>query len=153
MMAGDLLFPIGGIRLSTLACAAAFLVLAVIRRDQRALLAGWAWLSGFEAAFQSLSLILGPLPFGIDGPIFYVVLGLATVPWITVHGVKPSLRLMVVTAAIFAVWVATGFHVNDHGMTGFDPLAEGLNEAAKTAWAIAYLWPLLTRRHAQEVAP
>lgn len=137
-----LLFPLG-VRLSTWLTGLAFVSFAAVYRDKRVVLAGWAWLTGFEAAFQTTALILGhPLPKGIDGPIFYVVLGLITVPFSLRFWTRPSRRLMLGVAVIWVVWLATGFHVNEHSMAGFNPLAEALNEGAKTLWAAAYLWPL-----------
>jgi hypothetical protein len=143
-----LLFPFG-VRLSTLLTGFAFVSFGAVYRDRRFILAGWAWLTGFEAAFQSTALVLGhPLPKGIDGPIFYVVLGLITVPFALRFWGRPSARLMACVAAIWVIWVATGFHVNEHDMARLNPFAEALNEGAKTLWAVAYLWPLwqLARR-------
>ena len=137
-----LLFPLG-VRLSTWLTGLAFVSFAAVYRDKRVVLAGWAWLTGFEAAFQTTALILGhPLPFGVDGPIFYVVLGVITVPFSLRFWTRPSARLMLGVAVIWVIWVSTGFHVNEHHMAGFNPFAEALNEAAKTLWAAAYLWPL-----------
>ena len=145
-MTGALLFPFG-VRLSTLLTGLAFVSFAAVYRDKRVVLAGWAWLTGFEAAFQATALIIGhPLPFGIDGPIFYVVLGAITVPFSLRFWTRPSLRLMLGVAAIWVIWLATGFHVNLHHMHGFSPFAEALNESAKTLWAVAYLWPLWQQR-------
>ena len=145
---GVLLFPLG-VRLSTWLTAFAFVSFAAYYRDRRFLLAGWAWLTGFEAAFQATALTLGhPLPFGVDGPIFYVVLGVITVSFSLRFWNRPSWRLMVVVAIIWAAWVATGFHVNQHHTAGLNPLAEVFNESTKTLWAVAYLWPLwLLSRH------
>jgi len=140
-----ILFPFG-IRLSTLLAVAAFLALAALRRDRAPLLAGWVWICGFEAVFQATSLTLGhPLPTGRAGPVFFVILGAITVPWFTRHGARPSLPLVALFAVIWTVWVVIGFPVNQHTMTGFDPLAEALNEAAKTTLGLAYLLPLRAR--------
>ena len=153
-----LLFPFG-VRLSTLLTGLVFVSFAAAYRDKRFALAGWAWLTGFEAAFQATALALGhPLPKGIDGPIFYVVLGVITVPFALRFWSRPSVRLMAGVAAIWVVWLATGFHVNEHEMAGFRPSAEVLNEAAKTLWAVAYLWPLWQqsrrrRPHTRAVVP
>lgn len=142
------MFPLG-VRLSTWLAATAFLALAGWRRDRAPLLAGWAWLTGFEAIFQATALTLGhPLPVGRDGPIFYVTLGLITVPWLAWHGVLPSPRLMAAVAILWAVWVAAGFPVNPHQAAAVDPAAEILNEVTKTLWAAAYLWPLRSLRGA-----
>jgi hypothetical protein len=143
-----LLFPLG-VRLSTWLAGLAFVSFAAFYRDRRFLFAGWAWLTGFEAVFQATALTLGhPLPFGIDGPIFYVLLGVITVAFSLRFWSRPSWRLMAVVAAIWVVWVATGFHVNEHHTAGLNPLAEVFNESMKTLWAVAYLLPLwlLARR-------
>ena len=148
MTVATILFPFGA-RLSTWVAGGAFVVLAAKRRDGRVLFAGWAWLTGFEAAFQMTSLLLGhPLPFGRADAFMYVIPGLVTVPWAYRQGIRPSVGLMAVVAAIWTVWIATGFHVNSHTGAGFDPGGEALNEAAKTVWALAYLVPFLVSRNA-----
>lgn len=53
------------------------------------------------------------------------------------------------SSLVWAVWIATGFHVNGHTMTGLDPSAEALNEGAKTLWALAYLVPLMRSSRAE----
>ena len=60
-------------------------------------------------------------------------------------GVRPWWPLVGLTAALWAIWMATGFHFNGHGMTGFSISAELFNETAKTLWALAYLVPLLVQ--------
>jgi hypothetical protein len=148
-----ILFPLG-VRLSTLIAAGAFVTVAAVRRDRLPLLAGFAWLAGFEAAFQVVSLALNRLPLGLASPIFFITLGAATLLLAQRKRVQVQYRLLAVGVLLMAVWVATGFHLNghQHGMfslhtriAGFDPTAEFLNEASKTAWALAYLWPLLRR--------
>jgi len=136
------LFPLG-VRLSTWLVATAFIGLAVWRRDWRPILAAWAWMTSWEAVFQTASIGFDRLPVGIDGPIFYIVLAVATVPVLVRYNIRPDWRVMGLAVAVFVVWVATGFHVNGHTMAGFDPAAEVLNEAAKTLWAVAFLLPLL----------
>ena len=134
-----------GVRVSTWAAAAAFLLLA--RRDRRFLAAGAAWLTGFETAFQVTSLSMGhPLPAWRWGPLFLIGLGLLVVPVVTRRGVRPAAWPMCLVGVFWLVWVATGFHVNGHMMHGLNPLSEALNETTKTLWAVAYLWPLLTDR-------
>lgn len=58
-------------------------------------------------------------------------------------GLVPDDRWLLVTALLWAVWIAIGLPVNQHTMAGFNPAAEALNEGTKTAWGLAYLWPLL----------
>jgi hypothetical protein len=57
-------------------------------------------------------------------------------------GIRPSWSIMALSGACWAVWLGTGFHINGYQMIAFDPLAEAMNETAKTLWAAAYLWPL-----------
>jgi hypothetical protein len=146
-----ILFPLG-VRLSTLIAAGAFVSVAAVRRERLALLAGFAWLAGFEAAFQIASLALNRLPLGLPSPIFFITLGSATLLLAHRKGVRVHPGFLAVGVLLMVVWVATGFHLNghQHGMfslhtriVGFDPTAEFLNEASKTAWALAYLWPFL----------
>jgi hypothetical protein len=149
-----ILFPLG-VRLSTLIAAGGFVAVAAVRRERLSLLAGFAWLAGFEAAFQVASLALNRLPLGLPSPIFFITLGSATLLLTHRKGVRVHFGFLVVGVLFMVVWVATGFHLNghQHGMfslhtriAGFDPAGEFLNEASKTAWALAYLWPLLRSR-------
>lgn len=149
MTAAAVLFPLG-VRLSTWVVLAVFVAVAVRRDEWPPVLAAAAWLTGWEATFQVASFASGNLPVGPVGPTFLVVVGAVTVPIVTRAGVHPDLRLLGVAFLVFAVWVATGFHVNGHSMVGFDPAAEALNEAAKTLWAVAYLVPFW-RRHVSSV--
>lgn len=153
MSAVAILFPLG-VRLSTLLTAAAFVAVAAVRRDRLPLLAGFAWLAGFEAAFQVASLLVDRLPLGLPSPIFFITLGAATLVLAHRRRVRVQYGFLAAGLLLMVVWVATGFHLNghQHGMfslhtriAGFDPTAEFLNEASKTAWALAYLWPLLRR--------
>lgn len=137
-----ILFPFGA-RLTTWLAAGFFLGLAVKQRRWAPILAGVAWMWSFEIVFQAVSLAEDKLPLGPDGPIFYIVVGIPLVAWITYQGIRPDPVAAVVALIVFVVWVALGFHVNRHTMTGFSPGAEALNEAAKTLWAVAYLVPLL----------
>lgn len=138
-----MLFPLN-VRLSTWVALAVFLLLGR-RRGRTPLLAGAAWLTGFEATFQVASLVARhPLPAWRWGPFFLIALGLVVVPLTARRGIRPNLGLMVLAVACWLAWIATGFHVNLHSGATFSPLAEALNEAAKIAWAAAYLWPLLS---------
>jgi hypothetical protein len=140
---------IGEIRTSTLAVMAVFVVLGAVR-DRRFWLAAAIWLGGFEAAFQftvEMRILAhsGFRPAAWWAPIVMfgtIALGVICVLAATRVGVRPSLPLLGLTGLIWAIWLLTGFHVNEHNMVGFDPVAEGLNETAKTLWAVAYLLPL-----------
>jgi hypothetical protein len=137
------LFP-AGVRLSTWIALACFAALAVSRRDARSLAAGAAWFFGFEGAYQAFALATGHgLPAsGLAAPAL-VGLGAVVVMVATLRGVRPSPRLMVAVALIWTVWVAVGFPANGPTLVALNPLAEALNEAAKSLWALAYLAPLL----------
>lgn len=136
-------FPLG-IRLSTWVAIAAFLLVALIRRDSRPVLAGWVWMFGFEAAYQACA-----LPLHSEGRALYVngyiliVVGAFTVAWFSFHGVLPDWRWMLLVAALWVVWLAIGFPSNNHTLVHFNVAGEILNEGAKSAWALAYLWPLI----------
>lgn len=135
-----------GMRYSTWATLAVFTVLTVVRRDRTPLLAAWIWLSGFEATFQAVSLAAGrPLPTFRFAPAVLIAVGAVTAAWSLRYGIVPSSRLMGLAVLLWIAWLATGFHVND-GHAALDPLAEALNEGAKTMWALAYFWPLLEGR-------
>jgi hypothetical protein len=137
------LFPVG-VRLSTWLALAAFPLVAARRHDGRALGAAAAWFFGFEGAYQATALVTGNgLPaLGSAAPIL-VVLGAVTVAIASRARILPSWRVMAVVAAVWIAWVAMGFPANAATLVRFNPLAEVLNEAAKTLWAIAYLWPLV----------
>jgi len=135
------LFPFGA-RLTTWLAATVFLVVAVRQRRWEPLLAGVAWMWSFEIAFQAVSLATGKLPVGPDGPIFYIVVGCPLVAWIVHRGIRPNPWVSAAALLVFVIWIASGFHVNGHTMTGFSPAAEALNEGAKTLWAAAWLVPL-----------
>lgn len=138
-----LLFPVG-VRLSTWVALACFVALAALRRDGRPLLAGVTWFCGFEGAYQLFALLTGEgLPaIGFAVP-FSIGLGAVVVVVASLRRVRPSWRLMLAVAAVWAVWLAVGFPANGPTLVGLDPLAEALNEAAKSLWALAYLVPLL----------
>jgi hypothetical protein len=148
---------IGEIRTSTLVTMAAFVLLGALR-DRRFWLAAVIWLGGFEAAFQftvEMRLLVhsGFHPEAWWAPVVMfatLCLGVICVFAATRIGVRPSLPLLGLTAVFWVIWLLTGFHVNEHTMVGFDPLAEVWNEAAKTLWAAAYLLPLWK---ASETAP
>lgn len=151
----EVLFPFG-IRLSTLAVLGLF-VLTGFRPGigWRALLAGAAWLMGFEAIFMLTAIGVAAAPdiqraasvlalrwplLLHDAAIWYVP-GIAAIILVAKVGPGASRPWMALTAVLYALWLVTGFHANGH--TGaFDWRWEAINEATKTAWALAYLWPL-----------
>jgi len=141
--AGTILFPSGNARLSTILAFAAFIALALMRRSWLPAVACAFWLCAFEVALDVTGLALGRRA-ALDWIhlSFYALVAIALLVWLARRGVKPSRSLGMAVLIVWAIWIGTGFHVNEHTMTDFDPAAEALNEAAKTAWAAAYLWPL-----------
>lgn len=151
------LFPLG-VRLSSILTALAFVGLAVARRDKLPLLAGWLWLTTFEAVFQIASLIMDRLPLGLFSPIFFLSLAVVTLLF-TRGRVRPDWRYLAAALVFVAVWMATGFQLNghQHGMFSlhtripdFDATAELLNDAAKTLWALGFFLPLLRRTRTED---
>lgn len=140
------LFPIG-VRLSTWLALAAFAALALLRRERAALAAATAWFLGFEGAYQATALATGQgLPaLGLAAPIL-VILGATVIVAASYFGILPAWKFMVAAGIVWIVWVAIGFPANAASLAGFNPAAEALNEAAKTLWACAYLWPLVATR-------
>jgi hypothetical protein len=149
--AATILFPTGNARLSTIVAFSAFVALALVRRSWLPIAACLAWLFGFEAAFNATLLALGR-PAALDPIHFvlYLVAGIVLPVWLARRGVRPLWYLLAPAIVLWVIWAATGFHVNAHSMSGFDPLAEALNEGAKTLWAAAYFLPLW---RATEVTP
>lgn len=136
-----ILFPFG-VRLSTWLVSAAFVGLAVWRRDWRSLLAAAAWIWGFEVAFQLVAIATRAGTTPAVSRLGWVVIGVPVVVF-AANWVRPEPRVFAAALALFAVWVATGFDVNGHGDPHINVTAEVLNELAKTVWALAYLLPLL----------
>ena len=141
--AAPILFPTGNTRLSTIVVFSAFIALAIGRRSWLPIAGCLAWLFGFEAAFNATMLALGH-PAALDPIHFavYLVIGIVLPFWLARRGVRPNWWLLGGAGVLWAIWMATGFHANGHTMADFDPLAEALNEGAKTLWAVAYLLPL-----------
>jgi hypothetical protein len=144
----DILFPLG-VRLSTWAALGAFLVLGV--RDRRYWLAAAAWIGGFEVLYQATVTTKDLIHNGFHPSVWWApvvvfgvfLLGIGFVVWAARHGARPSIPLLAAALGVWGIWIATGFHVNGHTLTGLDPTAEALNEGAKTLWALAYLVPLM----------
>ena len=131
-------------RLSTALGLGAFGTLALTRRDWRPLAAAVMWMCGFEAAFEITPAFRhDPRVGAVHALGWGLILGALVTPWLARRGVRPAWRLLLAAFVFFAVWGATGFHVNPHSGVHFDPLAEALNETSKILWAAAYFLPLL----------
>ena len=141
-----------GFRNTTLLTALAFVVIGLARRRPVALLALFAWMTGFEAAWQWTYLAMlrlnphmwawvpdgwryAPIALAVAGPLLIVLTRLA--------GLRADRRWVAVTAVLWMVWIAEGLHANYPGRP-FDVFSEIVNVSAKTAWALCYLVPLAT---------
>lgn len=147
VVVGSILF-VFGVRLSTWLCLLAFVLLAAWRSERAPLVAAVAWLAGYEAAYQAAAMLLHtPSPVPVVGPISVsLVVGAPLVlAAMTALGARPNPILLSLALAVFAAWLASGFHVNTDP-AAINPLGEALNEGSKTLWALAYLWPLLRLR-------
>lgn len=138
-----------GARLSSWVMLALFANLALYRRRWRPLLAAFVWLAGFEAAWQATVYLTyryaGPSWAGIPRSAVTLLVGVAAVYIARRRGLKPNAMLMLAVAVVWLVWLATGFHSNNHTLVRLNVTGEALNEAAKTLWALAYFVPLLHR--------
>jgi hypothetical protein len=137
MHEATILFPLG-VRLSTWIVLGVFVFLGVRRRDRRYFFAALVWLAGFEAAYDVSMWVMHPQHWYLN--VFFFGASVLTVTYFGRSIPRPNLWIGAVVVALWAVWIATGFHVNDHQMIDFDPAAEAVNEAAKTLWAAAFLW-------------
>ncbi|MEO8745566.1 MAG: hypothetical protein ABI334_10270 [Candidatus Dormiibacterota bacterium] len=134
-----------GIRTTTLLLA--FILFAVgllVRRSiVQAVLAPLAWLLGWETAWGLTThlVVTGSAPLGL---VWWIGVPVAALAYAA--GVNVEWRWLALTAGLWALWLATGWHYNVVTNPHVDWTAEALNEAAKTAWGLAYLWPMLQPR-------
>ena len=138
-----LMWSPAGIRTSTVILAAVLFAsgLLVRRSLVQAVLAPTAWLLGWESAWRVTNqLVLGGVGLPA-GPIWWI--GAPAVALAYAAGVRVEWRWLALTAGIWVVWLATGWHYNLITSPHIDWVAEALNEAAKTAWGLAYLWPMV----------
>jgi hypothetical protein len=139
-----------GIRTSTLLLAVIlFAVGLLVRRSLvQAVLAPLAWLLGWESAWGVTThfFVPGAGPLGL---VWWI--GAPAIALAYVTGVRVEWRWLALTAVLWVVWLATGWHYNVITNPHVDWLGEALNESAKTAWGLAYLWPML--RHRRPRAP
>lgn len=144
-----ILFPLG-VRLSTWLALLAFMLIAAWRSERQPVLAGIAWLAGFEGAYQVAAMLIHtPSSVPFIGPVsISLIVGMPLIAAAaTMLGARPDRRLLMSAVLVFGLWLATGFHVNADA-TSMNPLGEVCNEASKTLWALAYLVPLALRRTA-----
>ena len=141
-----------GFRNTTLLTALVFVVIGLARRRPVALLALFAWMTGFEAAWQWTYLAMlklnphmwvwvpdgwryAPIALAIAGPALIVLTRLA--------GLRADRRWVIATAVLWILWVLEGLHANYPGRP-FDVFSEVVNVCVKTSWALCYLVPLAT---------
>ena len=150
-MVQNLMWSSVGIRTTTLLLA--FIMFAVgllVRRSLvQAVLAPVAWLLGWETAWRLTTHLVGG-GRGSLGLVWWIG-GLAVVLAFAA-GVRVDWRWVALTAGLWGLWVATGWHYNLITSPHVDWLGEALNESAKTAWGLAYLWPMLRRRRPAPVS-
>jgi hypothetical protein len=127
-------------RVSTAVMWLGFCVVGVSqRRIGRAIVAGMTWLLGFEVAWQ-IARFWPPHSWSLL--IFAAFIGVVVL--LQRKAVRPSLPLLALALAVMAVWLATGFHINNRtDLAHFNSFGEACNEGAKTLWGLAYLVPLL----------
>lgn len=147
-MTASILFPFLGVRLMSWLALLAFGLLAAWRSDRAPLLAGLAWLAGFEAAYQAAAMVMhtpSPVPW-IGSVSISLVIGAPTVTLaMTLLGARAQPVLLVAALGVFVAWLAAGFTVSGPG-SAFDATGELLNELSKSLWAVAYFVPLLLRQ-------
>jgi len=135
---------VGDVRLTSVIAVALFATLALAQHRWLPILAMLAWAFGFEFFFEAAELTVGNGDaLGATHIVWEFAAGLVFVPLAWRAGARPYWPLLLASFGACALWMATGFHVNQHTMIGFDPAAEVLNEVAKLLWAAAYLVPLL----------
>jgi hypothetical protein len=136
-----------GIRVSTWAGFCGFALVAYLRMSWRPLLPFLAWLAGFEIAYQAGVDLTGHHAPDHHPPMWVslcmIAGSVAILEWTRRLGVRADRRFLVLAAVFFLGWLVSGFHVNGHNSVDFQPFAEAMNEGSKTAWAIAYLVPLV----------
>lgn len=133
-----------GVRTSTVLFATILFDVGLMVRGSlsHAVFAPLAWLLGFESAWAVTTHFIVP-GSGPLGPIWWIGGAAAVVAYAA--GVRVDWRWLTLTAALWALWVATGWHYNLITNPRVDWWAEALNESTKTAWGLAYLWPMLRR--------
>jgi hypothetical protein len=142
-MANLLFVPVLQARWSTILVGAALLISVVWRyRDLRpAVAVVVAWASIFELfwlTFKEQVTFHHPQPW--QGFLFLAVFVAGWIAALSYARIGPSIDWLVVSAAIFALWVLEGFHFNVYAQRA--PLAltdELLNVGSKTALGVALL--------------
>jgi hypothetical protein len=132
-----------GVRWTSLAMLAVVLVVVSVvrRRPLLGLVAAMGWLVAFEIPYEATDILVRHRS-GVHLTSWASWL-LTVAGWpFAAHlaGIRPHWRWVAASAAIFAVWIATGFQHNDPGQTGpVTWLPEALNVGSKSALGVAYL--------------
>jgi hypothetical protein len=134
-----------GIRWTSLATAVGIVLVVTVvrRRPLLGVVAAMGWGTTFEVVFQITSILAHR-----DTHWLRALAGESWWLWTVVGwsfaahlaGVRPRLSWVLVTAALFALWIQQGFWFNWQGQT--TPVNwwyEALNVAAKTALGVAYV--------------
>ena len=136
-----------GVRWSSLAMLAliVLVVTAARRRPFLALVTAMGWLVAFEIVYEGADAAVHH-----KSSVAWAFWLLTVAAWpLLAHfmGVRPHLRWVLLSAAIFALWIQQGFWYNWPGQ-GSKPINwwyEALNVGSKTALGVAYLlgalWP------------
>lgn len=126
------------VRLTTIATAVV-MALVILRRTRRPLLALVAvigWLSAYEIAWEA-----GQVLYGRDPLRPTLWLAGAIIGWVIAAqliGIRVYGPLLLLAAAVFALWLLAGYQQNWPGFP-IQPEIEGLNVLSKTALAGAFL--------------
>lgn len=133
-----------GVRISTLVMVAALIVAGALgpKRRWRGVLAALSFVLVFEVAYTLLVWKLHRGYWASGWPLAPLAFAAA---WAS--GCRLDWRALAAAVILLIAWIATGFHANIYGSQHFSALDEALNEAAKTAWGLAYLLPLLGAEH------
>src|SRR2546421_194101 len=140
-----LMVPIAGpIRITTVVMGLVIIAVVYVRRRNvvAAFVTVMAWASVYEIAFEATGVLLRGWPLKT-----LLWISLALLGWVALsisRGITPNPWLAVLCAAVWVIWIATGFHVNpsplsDGSSTNFMNSAELFNEATKTALGLAFL--------------
>jgi len=131
-----------GLEVRTSTLLMSLVVFALVSWRARSLWLGFvvlaAWISAYEVLYTATGAALGRWRF-VDflpttGMLGWVLLSL----WM---GHRPSWPWLLLFALSWLVWIAAGFHANDHGLRpgpAISALQEALNVVTKTALGLAY---------------
>ncbi|TMC05553.1 MAG: hypothetical protein E6J41_21715 [Chloroflexi bacterium] len=134
-----------GVRWTTLAMGATIVaVVGARRRPFVGVVTAAAWMTAFEIPYQIADALThhrdAHLARTLGQDVFWLATVAGWIGWAHALGVRPDARWALLSAAIFALWVAQGLPYNFAGQTG--PVQwwpELLNVGSKTALGVAYM--------------